>query len=92
MEAVTGIILDLFSLIQPYLYYTTVDYDKVFRAGVSPQLSPTLIGFRRARQLTLEAVRRPLANTQQPPSLHFQRAENKTTAIAEWGKLYQENP
>jgi len=54
--------------------------------------SPALVGFKRARQLALEAVRRPLTNTRRPPSLHFQRAENKSAAFVAWGELYRVNP
>jgi hypothetical protein len=54
--------------------------------------NPALGGFRRARQLALEAVRRPLNNDQHPPSIHFQRTENKAEAISNWSEIYSKNP
>jgi len=54
-------------------------------------MKPALGGFKRARQLALEMVRRPLANKKRPPSIHFQRAENKAAPIEAWGELYQES-
>jgi len=54
--------------------------------------NPVLGGFRRAHQLALEAVRRPLNNDQHPPSIHFQRAENKAEAISNWSEIYSKNP
>ena len=54
--------------------------------------NPTLVGFKRTRHLALEAVKRPLANAQRAPSIHYQRAETKAAAIEAWEQRYQESP
>ena len=54
--------------------------------------SPALVGLKRARHLALEAVKGPLPIIQQPPSIHYQRAETKAAAIKAWGQQYWENP
>jgi hypothetical protein len=51
-----------------------------------------LVGFKRTRHLALEAVKRPLTNVQQPPSIHYLCAETKAAAIGAWEQRYQESP
>jgi hypothetical protein len=50
------------------------------------------VGFKRIRKLALEAVKRPLANEERPPSIQYQRAETKAAAIQKWEQCYQESP
>jgi hypothetical protein len=54
--------------------------------------NPELGGFKRARLLAREEVRKPLPNTQRAPTAHFQRAENKSEAIRAWEQLYLDSP
>ena len=54
--------------------------------------NPGLVGFKRTRLLAQEAVKRLLTNEQQPPSIHYQRAETKAAAVRAWEQCYQENP
>ena len=54
--------------------------------------NPVLAGFKRTRQLALEAVKGPLPNKRRPPSISYQRSETRATAIEAWEQRYWENP
>ena len=64
----------------------------VFLTILYAKRNPTLEGFKRSRQLALEAVKRPLTYEYQAPSIHYQRAETRATAIGAWEQRYHENP
>ena len=65
------------------LIFITIQYAKK---------NPALGGFKRIRQLALDAVKRPLSNEYQAPSIQFQRAETRATAIGAWEQKYYESP
>jgi len=54
--------------------------------------SSALVGFKRARHLVLEAAKGPLADSQYPPSIQYQRAESKAAAVSAWERQYYDNP
>ncbi|KAN0103964.1 hypothetical protein V8E52_011460 [Russula decolorans] len=74
--------IDLLLVEHPQLYLTIQHVKQ----------TPALAGFKRIRKLALEAVKRPLANEERPPSIQYQRAETKAAAIQEWEQRYQESP
>jgi hypothetical protein len=49
---------------------------------------PTLVGFKRARHLLLEAIKRPGNNNYNLISIDFQRAESKAAALQAWEKRF----
>jgi hypothetical protein len=69
-----------------------MDHPQIYLTIQYAKRNPALVGFKRTQQLALEAVKRPLMNTQRPPSTHYQRAETKAAAIGAWEQRYQENP
>ena len=65
------------------LAFITVQYAK---------RNPALEGFKRTHQLALEAVKRPLSNEYEAPSIHYQRAETRAATIETWEQRYHESP
>ena len=52
----------------------------------------TLEGHKQVLQLAFEAVKKPLPNDFQTPTIRYQREETRATAIEAWGQQYYENP
>ena len=54
--------------------------------------NPSLVGFKRARQLILETVKRPRNNGTNLKSIKFQRAESKAAALQAWEQRFYNTP
>jgi hypothetical protein len=68
------------------------DFPRITLILKSTKRNYKLVGFKRARHLALEAVKRPLNTGKRPPSILYQRAENKAAAIRAWEQRYQADP